>query len=61
MIFIFISPLITVTIRRLHDLNKSGLWLLIIFIPYLGFLILFVMCAKVGSMDVNRFGVIMDK
>jgi len=61
LISLFLPPLISATIRRLHDINKSGLWLLIILIPYLGFLILFIMCAKVGNIGSNRFGVIMDK
>jgi uncharacterized membrane protein YhaH (DUF805 family) len=61
MIFLFIPPLISATIRRLHDMNKNGLWLLIVLIPYLGCLVLFIMCAKVGNMGANRFGIIMDK
>ena len=31
--------------RRLHDINASGLWVLLIFIPLLGHLALLVMAA----------------
>ncbi|WP_117170182.1 DUF805 domain-containing protein [Paraliobacillus sediminis] len=40
-IFIFI-PGIAVTVRRLHDISKSGFWILINFVPLVGSVILFV-------------------
>ena len=39
----FFLPGICVTIRRLHDIGQSGWLVLLILIPYLGFLILIVM------------------
>ena len=34
--FIFIYPMIVIQIKRWHDRNKSGLWVLINFVPILG-------------------------
>ncbi|KZL05451.1 Inner membrane protein YhaI [Pseudovibrio axinellae] len=36
----FFLPNIAVAVRRLHDVNRSGFWLLIAFIPLLGGLLL---------------------
>lgn len=48
-------PNITLSIRRLHDINKSGWWLLLSLIPIAGSLILLVFaCLKSGG-D-NQFG-----
>ncbi len=33
-------PNISVAVRRLHDVNRSGFWLFIILVPILGFLLL---------------------
>ncbi len=45
-------PSIAVSVRRLHDTSRSGWWLLLIFVPLLGFLVLlvfFVMDSTPGS------------
>lgn len=49
-------PSLAIAVRRLHDINKSGWWILIGFVPFVGGLVLFVFyCMK--SVDVgNRFG-----
>ena len=39
-ILIMIVPSIAVTVRRLHDINQSGLWYLISFIPFGGYVLL---------------------
>ncbi|MDY0779637.1 DUF805 domain-containing protein [Tenacibaculum sp. IB213877] len=40
-----IIPTIAVTVRRLHDIGKSGYWYFITFIPYIGsFWLLFLTC-----------------
>jgi uncharacterized membrane protein YhaH (DUF805 family) len=45
--FAFVSiPNITIAIRRLHDINKSGYWLLATFIPILGLGVYVLMCFK---------------
>ena len=43
-IFVVIFSL-SLSVRRLHDINASGLWVLVIFIPLLGHLALLVMAA----------------
>ncbi len=57
-IFLIVSiiPLITVTMRRLHDTGKSGWWLLLTFVPVIGFLVVFVFAAMKGTEGPNRFG-----
>lgn len=49
-------PSIGVAVRRLHDLDKSGWWLLLIFIPLLGFLVLLFFFVQRGTTGANRFG-----
>jgi uncharacterized membrane protein YhaH (DUF805 family) len=50
-----IIPSIAVAIRRLHDTNKSGLWLLITFIPF-GGIVLIVFYAMEGTNGPNDHG-----
>lgn len=49
-------PGLAVTVRRLHDQDKSGWWILIQFIPYIGPLILLVLMFLDGTRGENRFG-----
>jgi uncharacterized membrane protein YhaH (DUF805 family) len=49
-------PSIAVTVRRLHDTDRSGWWLLIVFIPILGALVLLVFMILDGTPGTNRFG-----
>ena len=49
-------PTIAVTVRRLHDLNKSGWFILISLIPILGTLILIFILIERGTLGKNRFG-----
>lgn len=49
-------PNLAVGVRRLHDIDRSGWWLLISFIPLVGFIILIVWFAKAGDKGPNRFG-----
>lgn len=49
-------PSIAVTVRRLHDTGRSGLWYLIVLIPLVGGIILIVWCAKDSEPEPNRFG-----
>ncbi|HEX2559544.1 DUF805 domain-containing protein [Phenylobacterium sp.] len=51
-----IIPSIAVTVRRLHDTNRSGWWILISFIPLVGGLILFVFSVLDGTPGPNNFG-----
>jgi len=49
-------PFIAVAARRLHDVNKSGWFVLIEFIPLIGWIILLVMLIEKGIEGKNRFG-----
>lgn len=49
-------PAISVGVRRLHDTNRSGFFLLISFIPFIGGLILLFLLIPVGTKGKNRFG-----
>ena len=49
-------PGIAVTVRRLHDINKSGWFIFISLIPFLGSIIILVMTIDKGTLGKNRFG-----
>jgi uncharacterized membrane protein YhaH (DUF805 family) len=49
-------PSLAVTVRRLHDTDHSGWWLLILLVPYVGGIIVFVFMLLSGSPGMNRFG-----
>ena len=49
-------PSIAVSVRRLHDRDKSGWWLLIAFIPLIGAIVLLVWTVMEGDRGDNRFG-----
>jgi uncharacterized membrane protein YhaH (DUF805 family) len=49
-------PGIAVGVRRLHDRDMSGWWLLIGFVPLIGWLILIYLLATPGVAGENRFG-----
>jgi uncharacterized membrane protein YhaH (DUF805 family) len=49
-------PSIAVAIRRLHDTNRSGWWLLIALIPFIGALVLLVFYVLPGTPGPNKFG-----
>lgn len=49
-------PGIAVSVRRLHDVDKSGWLLLIIFIPLIGAILLIVWFATEGTSGPNQYG-----
>ncbi len=49
-------PSIAVTVRRLHDTNRSGWWILIGLIPIVGTIILIVFLAQDSSPGSNKYG-----
>lgn len=49
-------PSIAVSIRRLHDIGRTGWWLLIGLIPFLGFVVLLYFHVQPGIRGENRFG-----
>ena len=49
-------PGLAVTVRRLHDIDRSGWWVLIVFIPVIGLLVLIYWMVQPGTEGENRFG-----
>jgi uncharacterized membrane protein YhaH (DUF805 family) len=49
-------PMLAVTVRRLHDTNRSGWWLLLSLIPFIGGLVVFVFTVLPGTSGSNTFG-----
>ncbi len=55
-ILLNLLPGLGLAVRRLHDLDKSGWWLLIGMIPLVGAIILLVWFCSRGTGGSNRFG-----
>ena len=55
-VLLTIIPLYSVSIRRLHDIDRTGWWILISFIPLIGNIVLIVFHCKSGTEGINRFG-----
>ena len=49
-------PHIAVSVRRLHDTNRSGWWTLIAFIPLIGAIVILVFLASDSQTGSNRYG-----
>lgn len=55
-VLINLLPDIGVAVRRLHDVNRSGWWMLICLIPFVGAIVLIVWYATEGTRGANDFG-----
>ena len=51
-----ICPSLAVSVRRLHDTNRRGWWLLMYLIPFIGAIWLIVLFCFKGTEGENRFG-----
>jgi uncharacterized membrane protein YhaH (DUF805 family) len=49
-------PSLAVTVRRLHDIGKSGWWYWIVFIPIIGGIVLFIFTLLDSEPYANRWG-----
>ncbi len=49
-------PGISVTVRRLHDTDRSGWWLLIPLIPIIGGIVLFIFMVQDSASGDNQYG-----
>ena len=49
-------PSLAVGVRRLHDTGRSGWWLLISFVPLIGFIVLIVFLVQQGQPGPNEYG-----
>lgn len=54
--FLLLAPSITLSVRRLHDIDRTGWWLWIGAIPLIGPLVLFVFSVTRGTDGPNRYG-----
>ena len=53
---VLLIPTLAVNIRRLHDIDRSGWWIFIVWIPLVGAIILLVWHCERGTDGFNRFG-----
>lgn len=51
-----VIPSLAVTVRRLHDTNRSGGWFFVGFIPFVGWIFLLVFLVSAGTPGPNQFG-----
>lgn len=51
-----VLPSLAVAARRLHDIDRTGWWLLFGFVPVLGWIVLVVFLCQRGTDGPNRFG-----
>ena len=53
---LFVLPKLSVSVRRLHDIGKSGWFFLISMIPVVGNIIFFIMCLMDSEPRTNKYG-----
>jgi uncharacterized membrane protein YhaH (DUF805 family) len=49
-------PSIAVSVRRLHDIDRTGWWVLISLVPLVGWIVLLVFSVQEGTPGSNRYG-----
>lgn len=49
-------PAVAVTVRRLHDIDRTGWWALLILVPVIGWIILIYFNALKGTHGPNQYG-----
>jgi uncharacterized membrane protein YhaH (DUF805 family) len=55
-LWISMLPSLSVTVRRLHDVDKSGWWYFVSFVPLIGAIYLLILMCTDGDSGWNRFG-----
>ena len=53
---IHLIPGVTASIRRMHDLDRTGRWVFLLLVPVLGWLWLASLCERRGTPGPNRYG-----
>ncbi|MCH8556648.1 MAG: DUF805 domain-containing protein [Balneolia bacterium] len=53
---IILIPSLAVGVRRLHDTGRSGLWMLMIFVPVIGFFVLLFFFIQDSEPGANQYG-----
>ena len=51
-------PSIAVSVRRMHDTGRSGWWILINFVPLIGWIFFIVFAAEPSKIDGNLYGTV---
>ncbi len=51
-----IVPGVAVSVRRLHDTDRSGWWILVSLVPFVGAIVLLIFMILDGTPGENRFG-----
>jgi uncharacterized membrane protein YhaH (DUF805 family) len=49
-------PSLAVTVRRLHDTDRSGWWILVNFIPLIGFIVILIFALLDSTPGDNKYG-----
>ena len=49
-------PTVSVAVRRLHDIGKSGWWVLLYFFPVIGWIVLLIWHVRRGDAWPNQYG-----
>ena len=49
-------PTLAVTVRRLHDIDRTGWWIFINLIPLIGTIVLLVFALTPGTPGTNQYG-----
>lgn len=49
-------PSVALIVRRLHDTDRSGWWLLLMFVPVIGWTIMLLNCLRPGRRGRNAYG-----
>ncbi len=53
---VLLLPGISVSVRRLHDIGRSGWWLLLVLVPVIGALVLLFFYVQAGDPEANEYG-----
>lgn len=56
LLFGVIIPALSCSVRRFHDIDKNGWWVLINIIPFVGWIALIILLSQKGTEGPNRFG-----
>lgn len=49
-------PSLSVAVRRLHDIDRSGWWLLLLLLPLIGAIVMIIWVCKGGTQGENKYG-----
>lgn len=49
-------PTLSVHVRRLHDIGRSGWWYWILLVPFVGIIVLFIFMLLPSNSEVNEYG-----